>query len=381
MRRRLLFVMLAGWCLQAPLPHAQIAEEIYLSPVVGDGGDGPANRFRSYCTDLPGASSIDLRTDRKSASGYMLCSSATLPSAPGIIPLVHARNGTFSPAVKAALGAGLGRGVVATDVGELLKELLVDTGRIKPSRDGKLKIWLGGSEPLYARTSWAPFEDGGLLADAWNTMQPAVSWAATLATETFPTNGNLDGSTQEHGWSETNGTGWSVSSNRATANAAGIDARANVDLDTDDHEVSLTIVNLVLGSATFAECGPIARKDATTARTWYAFNAELASSGDTNHWYLFERLTGTVTQLGSTNNTDWSANDVAMVRVDGSEVTGLVNGSVFVGPVTDPSPIGSGNLRAGMNFNANNSGFSCTADNWAAQDVAAGFGPLRRRAS
>ncbi len=376
----LLLLLLFGLCCLLSVPQAW-AEDFYLSPYTGDGSD--TDRFRPYCATQNGAAWVDLRPDPTKAEGHALCRSSTLPAEVGVIPLSKGLEDSLTAKSRTDVSGALKGTFSASAVPQLLKELLVDTGKVRAGKDGKLKIYLGGPVPIYQRTAWVPFEDGGLVADATNaglavakavysaTLEPAVAWATTLAFETFTnSDGNLGGRTHVHPWTQTNGgTSCQIVSNQAVCTAPSSDARADVDLATDDHEVWVTVVDLVIGPVAWVECGPIARKDATSTRTFYAFLAEQLTTGDTNHWYLSKRVAGTITQLGSTDNTDWVANDLAKIRADGSSISGFRNGVLSVGPITDTSI--TGNTRGGINYNAaSGTGDSCTLDHWRAADIA-----------
>lgn len=411
-----LVLLLSCW---TSAPQAQDTRFMMLCPIDGDGTDN--NSFRSRVFKMPGFFNIDLRSNGAVATGRMLCGANSLPAnMSGVLQLANSFVDSISAAKKDALRQALGLSDVneltGTTFEQMLPQLLIDlptakAGIWKPlraGRDGKYKIYLGGSTPAYQQTAGIPFKDNGLFADislgavgaatvavaaisrvpakALTAMVAVVmsllygdpAYATTLATETFPTNGNLDGSTQVHPWSEFTGVAFTVSGNVAISTSSGTnEARLDVDLATDDMEVSATITAVTTNSE--PRCGVIGRKDSTTTRTYYSaygtFDGTAASE-----WRLIKRIAGASTSLGG-NSTDPAVTDIVKLRDDASSHSLYVNGTEFVAPVTD-SEI-TGNTRVGLYMQGVTASDSCSLDNVNAYDYlipGTSFGSLRRRA-
>lgn len=366
-------------------PSAQTTRYIYVSPIDGSGTD--SDPYHSRCYGMPGSANIDLRPWGR--NGF-LCASDSLPAnMTGVRQLGSALNETITGVRKTALETFAGKSITATRVSDIIVELIKDQNRLRPGRDGKEKIWLGGKVPIYQHTAGLPFEDGGLFADAAlglvhmataierATLGVTVAWAASIAEDWNCSNSaNL---TCDLTWTEVTGTGWSITSNRAlntTVGGATQRARAESALDTDDHEVWATMIDLTGTGGGTGRCGVIGRKDNTATATHYFFGAD--NDNAESFFVLASVSGGTFTSLG-TDTTDQVDNDVIKLRMDGSDITGLVNDVIAVGPITDATT--SGNTYGGIYLNANITTISCQLDDWAAADITApvSFGPLRRR--
>lgn len=334
---------------------AQDTREYWLSPkdLVGDS-------FQARCLGMADAGAIDLTPY---GVDMFWCASAALPTnMTGVIQL-----GKASDALgvrKAALVTALKKPITAARGDDLLVEFI--SPRLRPGKDGKLKIYLGRPTPEYQQTAGVPFRDNGLVADLANMtgglLSPPPAWATTLALETFPTDGNLNGSTQVHAWTEFNGTALDVSSNKARGlGNATVEARADVDLATDDMEVYATITGSVTGGSEI-RIGVLGRKDSTTTRDFYAAHGVYSA---TPEYRLMKRVTGTNTTLG-TNAQDPVDGDVVKLRTDGSSQSAYVNGVEVVSPVTDTAI--TGNTRAGIMYIGANASDVGTLDDWQAYD-------------
>lgn len=375
MKKLLVLFILA--CLAPPVG----AEEFSLVNTVGTGTDTDPIRAENCPSASP---KIQL-----GATGKWVCRSATLPSK--AIALAQTTSEPLSTKSKTDAGTALGKTVDATSVTDLLKKELIDTGIVQPSKDGKLKIYFGSQELLYQKTAWVPFEDHGLVADLWNrqkdaanlvyryTLEPAIAWAVTLATETFTnSDGDLGGRTHVHAWTEHAGTGWTITSNEAFIDAnAQSEAWMGSALDTDDHTVTVTLVSLEANAA-LTRCGPTGRNPGTATRTHYAFAADANTAGA--EFNLYRRVAGAFTSL-ATNAQDPVNGDTIQIILDGTTYEGKVNGVTLIGPTTDGSPI-TGNLYAGIAFNSSaGTGKICRLDNLIAADIAvpvSAFGQQRR---
>ncbi len=355
----------------ASVPHAQ-AEDFYLSLYVGDGSD--TNRFRPYCATQDGAAWVDLRPDATKAEGYALCRSRTLATEPGMVPLSKGLEDQLTAKSRTDVAGALKGTFSASAVPQLLKELLVDTGKIRAGKDGKLKIYLGGTLPIYQRTAWVPFEDGGLVADATNyalrLIEPAVAWAASIA-EDFNCSDNAS-LTCVLTWTEFFGTDWAIASNQARVTGlTGVqqkEARADSTLDSDDHWAQATLVSMTADNSGVARCGPIARKANDTTRSFYGFFANMGNNLFTQYETM-KRVSGSFTSIAN-NGIDPVAGEVIRIYVDGSSVSGYVGGVLRVGPTTDTDI--TGNTYTGIAFSSNNpTTQSCVLDNFSTADIAA----------
>lgn len=374
MRTALLLLMLL---LVPTAAHVQTPRFVYLSPIDGSGTD--ADPYHSRCWDLPGSGNIDLRPW---GINRWVCASDALPNdSTGVERLGDALDERLTVGRKATLDTLARKTLQASTVNGAIAELLQP--KLRPGRDGKVKIYLGTPTPIYQRTAWVPFEDGGLIADATNAisalLEPPMAWATTLATETFTaTDGNLDGCQARgctHTWVEFFGTDPTVASNVAIGTVTGAninEARLDSDLATDDMEVSATITAMSYG--TEVRCGVISRKDSSSTRTFYI--AQATFNGSTDNWRLAKRVAGSFTSLSSTGTP--AVSDTVRLRSDGTSHSVYVNDSLLIGPTTDADI--SGNTRVGLTFAGNASGDSCSLDNIVAYDYPLTMsGPSRRR--
>lgn len=336
-------------------PEAQTPRFVYFAPPLGSGTD--ADPYRAPCYGVPGAGAIDVRQSLK--IDYFICSADRLPAdMRNVVQAGASVRDSLNAGQKTALRAILGKTVNATRTDDLLAELLGP--HLRPGRDGKLKIWLGESVPIYEQTAWVPFRDYGLVADAANAIsevvEPAVAWATTLATETFDC-ANSSSLTCVHTWTEFQGTALAIVSNAASHTGATInEARLDSTLATDDMEVQVTMTAFV--SASESRCGVFGRKANDATRTFYW--AAAANNASAPEWRLSKRIAGTLTGLG-TDTTDPATNDVMKLRIDGSSVSLYVNGVLSIAPVTDTDI--TGNTYAGLVATGNNGSDSCTMDN------------------
>ncbi len=382
-----LAILLALLC-WASAPQAQTSRVIYLATVQGDGTDANPFRATGYGT-TPNQSCIDFRADPTVSTGRMLCAADSLPAGGGINQLASTFGDTVTAPRKAAIEAALGVTLTASNIIDVIAELLTTHARLdgtrwrplQAGRDGKYKIWLGTSAPAWQQTAWLwdewQIRDHGLVADVVNTLEPTIAWAVTLSTETFTgTDGDLDGRTFVYAWTENQGICWSIVSNQASCSAnSQNEAWMNASLDTVNHSVTLTLVSLE-ANASLTRCGPIARKANSSTRTYYFWYADANTGGA--EYSLAKRVAGTFTQL--TNNTQDPVNgDVLKLPVDGSSLSGYVNGVLLAGPTTDTSI--AGNTYLGLAFNsASGSARTCTVDNLIGADITAD-GAARRRHS
>lgn len=375
----LLCLLLTCW---ASVPHAQVARVVYLAPYDGDGSE--ATPFKPRGKDAA-SGCIDRRPDATQAAGVAICARGTLPAGVGYIQLGKRLNATLTGPQKAALVTALGGGALtANDIPGILAELLITkaTNKLRASKDGKYHIWLGGNQEAVVTTAWVYDEfhwlDDGLVADLWNAVQPTVAYAASLATETFPAaDGNLAGAANVHAWTEPIGTGWAIVSNVAR-NTTGGGTQAGIldaSLDSDDFTVQGTMVTLARSGGGFARCGVMGRKDTSATATYYRFHAEKVAG----QWELDKVVAGVSTSLGTAATAPADGN-VLLLRMDGSSISGDVNGAAMVSPVTDTAI--TGNTYGGIYSNKSTTSMTCDIDNVIEADITTGgYGQFRRRVS
>lgn len=391
---RLGLVLLLALLVWTSAPQAETPRVVYLATVQGDGSDDNPYRSTGWGT-VANQGCIDLRRDPTTATGRFLCAADTLPAGGGINQLGGFLTDTLTPVRRAVLEAVIGESISASTLTDVIAEILItrareDGTRWKPLRagkDGKYHIWLGTQQEAWTQTAWLyPYlHDGGLVADASNavleTIEPALAWAASIA-EDFNC-ANSSSLTCDLTWTEFFGTEWEISSNQARVTGltgtVQKEARADSALAGDAHWAQVTIAAMTADNSGTTRCGPIARKDNTTTRTFYSFVGSMSNSLYVDY-ETRKRVGGTLTTI-ATDATDPVAGDVVRVYVDGSSISGYVNGVLRVGPTTDTSITTS--TYTGMTYSSNNATTqSCTLDNFSAQDIAAaasGNGALRRR--
>lgn len=377
-----LIALALGLGLWVTLPEAQTTRFVYLTPVDGAGTD--TNPYRSRCLGMIGSGNIDLRPW---GINRFLCASDVLPSdTTGVIQLGSSLSESMLAARKTALVNLLGKSVQASTVQGAIVEILQN--RLRPGRDGKLKIWLGGKVPIYQQTAGLPFPDGGLFADVAMgitrtanliehvTIGSTLAWAASIAEDWNCSNsGNPD---CDLNWTEYNLTNWDIVSNElsATVNNNGTEARAETTLDTDDHSATFTITSFTIGTSTDSHCGPIIRKDNSSTRTYYVFYARLTTGGDTSTHALGKREAGVHTTL-ATDGTDYADDETVTTVAEGDQISGKRNGSTLISPVTDASI--TTNTYTGVRLGTSGGSSTCTIDDFSAQDEVSSNGMLRRR--
>ena len=324
-------------------PQAQDTRQFYLSPVDGTGTE--LDPFRSRCLGLPGGGNIDLRPDVDA----FLCASNALPGDLTGVEVIGASLTGALGGKKHALDVRFKKALKAATVEELIVEVL--TPKLAKGRDGKLKIYLGGSEPVYQKTAWVPFEDGGLIADLTNyandLLEPSLAWAATISDAFTASDGNLDGCCTSV-WTEFSGTAWTIASNQAVATGAGTLALARNTVNAFsgvDHTATLTVVNVAAGTpadGTSTSCAVLVRKEANTTQTYYRTTVTIRDAGELNETNLQKVVAGSTTIL-ATDTADWSANDTITVAASGSTISGQRSGGTLMS-VTDTS------ITAGQNY-------------------------------
>lgn len=356
-----------------------LAEEFYFaSTLVDESGE----KSRSGCA--PGSTSIDLRST--TGKDLWICRSASSVGATGKIALAATAGEKLSGKSRTDIASALGKSIQAGSrtVPELLKELLVDSGRLKPSRNGKYEIYLGDPTPIWQATTVAydlfGIQDNGLLADLYHEyLEPPVAWATVLAQETFTaSDGDLTGAATVHTWTEFGIAGWTIASNRATTTTTATganNARNGTTLATDDMQVEADLITVSHSGGGFSRCGVMLRKEANTTQTYYAFFADSTVTG----WETVKRIANATTSIATSTQDPVNGTDRMKGIIDGSSLSGQVNGVTVVGPTTDVDITGF--TYSGIYGQASTTTFTCTLDNVLAQDYPppSSFGPLRRR--
>lgn len=357
-------LILVTW---ASVPQAQDTRFIYLTPVDGAGTD--ISPFRSRCLDLPGKGNIDLRPW---GINRFLCASNSLPAnMTGVQQLGTSLTGILTAPQKAMLETALRRPLAATTVRAAIVEILFS--RLRAERDGKIKIFLGRGAPVYQQTAGVPFTDNGLFADiALGAIQVAsaiehYTIGATLAyaasiTEDFNCANHATVLTCDLTWTNVTGT-WQISSNQALRTLTGTARiRADSAMATDDFEVSATLVDLTNTGAGTGLCSVMGRKDSGATTTNYAFGA---NNDNGVSGYQIDKVVAGVRTTLDTDTQDQVDNDLVKLRMNGSSISGLVNG-VEIAMVTDTDI--TANTYGGFYATSAATTFSCTWDNWAAAD-------------
>ncbi len=359
MQQRTICALLAfmGLLVWGSVPQAQDTRQVYLTPVDGSGTD--ADPWRSRVRDIPGAGCIDLRPYAVDA---FLCASNDLPADMTGVEQIGASYKSALGKKKGALSAKFKKSLVADTVEDLIIEVI--SPKLRAGKDGKLKIYLGDATPAYQQTAGVPFRDYGLVADlrdaTMELLEPALAWAAS-ASETFDCS-NSASLTCVLTWTEFLGTTWEISNNAAKSNStASAEARAESAMATDNHYVQATLGAATESGAGFARCGVVGRKDNSTTRTYYTLFADL----DATNWETGKRIAGTYTSL-ATSTQNPAQNDVMKLVVDGSSVTGVVNGLIVLGPTTDTAI--TGNTYGGLYSGGNGTTLLCIEDNWSIAD-------------
>lgn len=351
-------------------PHAQDTRQFYLSPI--DLSPDPEIGFHSRCLRMPGAGNIDLRPDVDA----FLCASNDLPVDMTGVEQIGASYKSSLGAKKGALNAKFKKSLSANTVEDLIIEVV--SPKLKAGTDGKLKIYLGGSEPVYQQTAWVPFRDGGLVADLSNAamglVEPTLAWAATISESFTAADGDLDGCCTSV-WTEFFGTEWTIVSNQAvgsgdtTGSLAAARNTAN-SFDTVDHTATVTVAGLITGTAadgTNTSCAVLIRKGANATQTFYRTTTILRDSGELSETVLHKTVSGTTTTLAS-DTTDWTANDTITVSAVGSTISGKLSAGTLM-TVTDTEITGGTNYGIRYFSDYTTGSPSCTLDNLTGSDV------------
>ncbi len=112
--------------------------------------------------------------------------------------------------------------------------------------------------------------------------------------------------------------------------------RAEIDLSSDDMYTQITITQIPTTSRTVY----VAMRFNPSIYECYFFAANDYSVAPLD-WRLFKRTGGALTQIGSTITTpDFTSGDVIKGNIDGSSLSGIVDGATVIGPSTDTAITG-----------------------------------------
>jgi hypothetical protein len=196
--------------------------------------------------------------------------------------------------------------------------------------------------------------------------------APTHSSKTFAdtfnrTAANLNGSTSSDAlftWLEVDGTAWTGTANRIEL--AGIvnfnTARANADLDTDDHYAQVALVAYTrLAGAVFA--GVYCRWTAST--DGYGFEVGNTFNTNLRRTYRYD------TDANIASDATATTSGTIRLEVDGSSITGKLDGATILGPSTNTQF--TGQLRTGLSgYSATNAGNLVALDDFGAGDLTTG---------
>lgn len=296
----------------------------YLVPYVGDGTD--ADPYRPHGADQAGWSAIDLRPDVTVQSGFALLALPIQDDAPQRRYLGEALD-EVAATVKQQIEARLGITLEATTLRDMIAELLLVHGGVgrwkllRPTRRGRYEINLGGR--IYER---AVLSGGATITESFDQADNTVI-GPDLA------------------WTELTGNSQTLSNKWGTgATATVYDARADVNLDSDDQYAQGLVDLESSANATDNFVGVIARqREVDTTRTHYGYRYRSGTSGVRRE--LYRRAAGTATSLAGPNASSVALNDLIRLECNGSTITGKLNGATEE-EVTDTNV--TGNLRCGV---------------------------------
>lgn len=233
-------------------------------------------------------------------------------------------------------------------------------GALRPSKiRRRLEIWLGpgvtAGQPLFS--------------------EPAVIGPSSKTfVDTFDrADANLNGSTSSDAlftWAEVDGTLWTITSNQAhipSASSTFATAQAAADLDTDDHYCEFTISDWTRVSTQTLFLGPAVR---FSGGVGYVLDIGNQAGSPLRRIYRYDNDATLVSDVTNTESGTFR------IEVDGSSLTGKLNGATILGPTTNTQF--TGQLRAGITAFIDGVGSSGKIDNFEAGDLFAApeSGPL-----
>jgi len=171
-------------------------------------------------------------------------------------------------------------------------------------------------------------------------------------------------------WTEYNGTALGIVGNRANiSGGVGFNsARAEHDLSTDDHFAQFVIPTFTFVSSLIS-AEVVCRLDSGGVNTDQYLHIVQNSGGVMDH--VLRKVVGGVDTDLDTDPTDWEANEVLRVEVDGSTIIGRRNGVIINGPITDTAIAGATRTRCGINAYSDAAGNVVEVDDFQAADLIA----------
>lgn len=240
---------------------------------------------------------------------------------------------------------------IADSIADLLTDPPPRWKGLRPSKkNSRFEVWLGPNGLLWSR----PVESRKNSQTFNDTFNRA--------------NANLGGSTSSDGlftWLEVDGTAWTIVSNtaRCDGNVNFNTARANADLDTDDHYSQALISTFTRDTGTFLTPGVLVRW--TGATSGYGFEVGIyGGNNSVRRTYQYND------DANIASDTTTTTSGTIRIEADGSSVTGKVNGVTALGPSTDTTH--TGQLRTGISNYSTGTGNVMAFDDFQAGDLVAG---------
>lgn len=141
------------------------------------------------------------------------------------------------------------------------------------------------------------------------------------------------------GWVEYVGTGWETSSSMAAQLGTGrAVARCTALMDSDDQAVDAVINNLVRGTSTSVDCGPVARQPDASTQTYYAALLRQDALGYT--LILRKTVGGTDTDLQTPVTVTPTFPCTVRLEVQGSTQRAYLNGTLLLSATDTSIPTG-----------------------------------------
>jgi hypothetical protein len=262
----------------------------------------------------------------------------------------------------------------------LAAALLVPPTRWAPLRPSRRRrqyeVYLGPDGLFWSAPSRRQFLTA--LGAAALVANLPVALTARRRTKTFVdaftrADADLDGSTSSDGlfaWDEIDGTDFTVLSNqcrRALSGANFSTARADADLDTDDHyaQVVLAAWSHSGGGANAISAGVLCRFTGAAGTAGYGFEVTDQTTPD-RRIYRYD------TDANIANDSSSTTSGTIRLEVDGSSLTAKVNGGTVLGPSTNSQF--AGQLRTGISsyITPGASGSTMDFDSFEAGDIVAG---------
>ena len=192
-----------------------------------------------------------------------------------------------------------------------------------PTNAGRYELWFGPGGPGQNLL----YEEQTTSRHASKDMQDSFDRA----------NANLAGSTSsdtQFTWSETQGTGWTITSNEAqvTGNVGFCVAMASLDMDTADHYAEATIGTYTYANSTLSVGVLAMMRFGTNAAGEEGYGFEV---GNSSVGAFARRIYNFEDDVALANDTVQTTTGTIRIEMTGSTVRGKVNGVTVFGPATD----------------------------------------------